>query len=132
MAAPPARVRAAATLAAAAFAATAATLLVAHAADAPRAFRVYPSFEGEDAAAPLPPDWNVPGELVVGRLMYPSRGFGFFGGDWRQGGTSWTDDYPRGDRLMIRMLRRLTRASVRAVEQPVNLPTRCHTDRKEG
>lgn len=101
--------------------ATAATL-TARAADAPREFRVYPSFEGEDAAAPLPPDWNVPGEFVLGRLMYPSRGFGFFfGGDWRQGGTSWTDDYPRGDRTMIQMLRRLSRTSARAVEQPVNL-----------
>jgi hypothetical protein len=87
-----------------------------------REFRVYPSFEGEDAAAPLPPDWNVPGELVIGRLMYPSAGRGFFfGSDWRQGGTGWTDDYPRGDRALIKMLRRTTRTNVRAVEQPVNL-----------
>jgi len=98
-----------------------AVLPAAHAATAPREFREYPSFEGEDAAAPLPPDWNVPGELVVGRLMYPSGDFGFLSGDWRQGGTAWTDDYPRGDRTMIQMLRRLTRTSVRAVEQPVNL-----------
>jgi hypothetical protein len=88
---------------------------------APREFRIYPSFEGEDADAPLPPDWKVPGEFVIGRLMYPSPGFGFFGGDWRQGGTSWTDDYPRGDRTMIQILRRLSRTNVRAVEQPVNL-----------
>jgi len=53
--------------------------------------------------------------------MYPSRGFGFFGGDWTHGGTSWTDDYPRGDRTMIQMLRRLSRTNARAVEQPVNL-----------
>src|SRR5690242_14098880 len=56
----------------------------------PRPFREYPSFEGDDAAAPIPPDWNVPGELVVGRLMYPSAGGGrrFGGGfDWHQGGT---------------------------------------------
>lgn len=98
------------------------TLHAAGIAPAPREFRVYPSFEGDDADAPLPGDWKVPGELVVGRLMYPSRGFGFFGGgDWRQGGTSWTDDYPRGDRTMIQMLRRLSRVNVRAVEQPVNL-----------
>ena len=85
-------------------------------------FREYPSFEGADADAPLPPDWNVPGELVIGRLMYPSRGFGFFGGgDWRQGGTGWTDDYPRGDRTLVQMLRRFTRTNVRAVEQPVNI-----------
>ena len=82
-----------------------------------REFRVYPSFEGDDADAPLPADWKVPGELVVGRLMYPDGGFR---GDWRQGGTSWTDDYPRADREFIRMLRRTTRAKVRSVEQPVN------------
>jgi hypothetical protein len=98
-------------------------LLSPHAAQAQREFRQYPSFEGEDADAPLPPDWNVPGELVIGRLMYPSRGFGFFGGggDWRQGGTGWTDDYPRGDRTLVKMIRRFTRINVRAVEQPVNL-----------
>jgi hypothetical protein len=88
----------------------------------PRPFREYPSFEGEDAAAELPQDWQVPGELVVGRLMYPSARGGFFGGgDWHQGGTGWTDDYPRGDRALIKMLRRNTRIDVRAVEQPVSL-----------
>lgn len=91
----------------------------------PRPFREYPSFEGDDAAAPIPPDWNVPGELVVGRLMYPSAGGrrGFFGGgyDWHEGGTGWTDDYPRGDRDLIKMIRRNTRINVRAVEQPVSL-----------
>ena len=98
----------------------AATLLMPATAQAQREFREYPSFEGADADAPLPPDWNVPGELVIGRLMYPSRGFGFFGGgDWRQGGTGWTDDYPRGDRTLVQMLRRFTRLNVRAVEQPV-------------
>jgi hypothetical protein len=64
----------------------------------------------------------VPGELVIGRLMYPSAGFGFFGGgDYRQGYTGWTVDYPRGDRMLVKMLRRFTRISVRAVEQPVDL-----------
>jgi hypothetical protein len=88
-------------------------------------FREYPSFEGADAEAPLPDDWQVPGELVVGRLMYPSAGGrrGFFGGgyDWHQGNTGWTDDYPRGDRALIQMLRRNTRINVRSVEQPVSL-----------
>jgi Domain of unknown function (DUF4159) len=97
------------------------TLLTPRLSEAQSPFRQYPSFEGEDAEAPLPPDWNVPGELVIGRLMYPSRGFGFFGrGDWRQGGTGWTDDYPRGDRTLVKMIRRFTRINVRAVEQPVN------------
>ena len=88
---------------------------------AQREFRVYPSFEGADADAPLPPDWKVPGELVIGRLMYPDGRFGFFGGSWENGGTSWTDDYPRGDRTLVQMIRRFTRTNVRAVEQPVNL-----------
>jgi hypothetical protein len=90
----------------------------------PMPFREYPSFEGADAEAPLPADWNVPGELVVGRLMYPSAGGGrgfSRGYDWHQGGTGWTDDYPRGDRALIQMLRRNTRINVRAVEQPVSL-----------
>jgi hypothetical protein len=90
----------------------------------PLPFREYPSFEGADAEAPLPEDWNVPAEVVVGRLMYPSaggrRGFGG-GNDWHHGNTGWTDDYPRGDRALIQMLRRNTRVNVRAVEQPVSL-----------
>ena len=87
----------------------------------PMPFREYPSFEGDDAAAPLPPDWNVPAEFVVGRLMYPSAGGRGFGYDWHQGGTGWTDDYPRGDRALIQMVKRNTRIDVRAVEQPVSL-----------
>jgi hypothetical protein len=89
---------------------------------AQREFRVYEGFEfeGEDD---LPADYNLPAEFVIGRLMYPSRvGFGRFGGgDWRRGGTSWAVDYPRGDRTLARILRRLTRINVRSVEQPVNL-----------
>src|SRR3954466_3060283 len=97
---------------------TAAALLAPRGAEAQREFRQYPSFEGEDADAPLPPDWNVPLELVIGRLMYPSHGFGFFGGgDLSQGGTGWTDDYPRGDRTLVKMIRRFPRTKVRAVEQ---------------
>jgi hypothetical protein len=121
----PSKLHAVFTLTASMLAVVAAALLATRVAEAQRDFRVYPSFEGEDAEAPIPPDWNVPGELVVGRLMYPSSPrspFGFFNrGDWRQGGTGWTDDYPRGDRTMIQMLRRLSRTSVRSVEQPVNL-----------
>ncbi len=36
-------------------------------------------------------------------------------------GTSWTQDYPRADRHFALALRRLTRISVRSIEQPVNL-----------
>jgi Domain of unknown function (DUF4159) len=92
------------------------------AAYAQREFRVYPSFEGEDSMDELPPDYKVPGELVIGRLMYPSTiRFGpFGGGDWKEGGTSWAVDYPRADRTLARILRRLTRINVRSVEQPVD------------
>jgi hypothetical protein len=98
----------------------AATLLPHREAAAQMPFREYPSFEGADAAAVIPPDWNIPAEFVVGRLMYPGGGFGF-GSDWLRGGTSWTDDYPRGDRTLVTMLRRFTRTNVRGVEQPINL-----------
>ena len=97
-------------------------LLWPDAALAQREFRQYPSFEGADADAPLPTDFEVPGELVIGRLMYPpGGGRGFFGRNWRNGNASWTDDYPRGDRTLVQMIRRFTRTNVRAVEQPVNL-----------
>jgi hypothetical protein len=79
-------------------------------------FREYLPFEGYDAITALPPDYDVPGELVVGRLMYPGGGF-----NWLRGGTTWTVDYPKGDRTLAQLLRRFTRIHVRSVEQPVNL-----------
>jgi hypothetical protein len=92
-------------------------------------FRVYPSLEPYDDVA-LPADWQQSAEWVFGRLMYPphpNARFGRwarrFGGrvDWRQGGTSWTQDYPRADRHFAQAIRRLTRIHARSVEQPVNL-----------
>ena len=90
-------------------------------AHAQREFRVYDSFEYE-AGSELPRDYDVPGEFVIGRLMYPSFvSFGRFrGGDWQFGGTSWAVDYPRGDRTFVRLLRRFTTINARSVEQPVN------------
>jgi len=85
-------------------------------ADAQEPFREYLPFEGYNAIVPLPPDYDVPGELVVGRLMYPGGGWG-----WERGGTTWTVDYPKGDRTLAELLRRFTRIHVRSVEQPVNL-----------
>jgi hypothetical protein len=99
-------------------------------------FRVYESFERQDDI-PLPSDYEEKTEWVFARLMYPShpdailgggmfgRNRGFFGGyrrnaDWRQGGTSWTQDYPRADRHFAAAVRRLTRVHVRSVEQPVS------------
>ena len=50
--------------------------------------------------------------------MYPSIGWG---GQWQYGGTSWTIDYPRGDRHIAALVRRLSVIDARSVEQPVNL-----------
>ena len=43
---------------------------------AQRPFREYPPMEGVDSMAALPPDYQNPAELVLGRLMYPSAGRG--------------------------------------------------------
>ena len=95
-----------------------------------RPFRVYPSLEPYDDV-PVPPDYEAKAEWIFARLMYPQhpnarfgRRFRFGGGaalDWREGGTSWTQDYPRADRHFLVALRRLTRIDARSVEQPVNL-----------
>jgi hypothetical protein len=94
---------------------------------AQKPFRVYRSMEPYDDIE-LPPDFQEKTEWVQARLMYPqhpnarfSRFSRFYGvPDWRQGGTSWTQDYPRADRHFAAALRRLTRVHVRSVEQPVN------------
>lgn len=84
-------------------------------------FRVYRSLEPYDNV-PIPEGADRPSEWVFGRLMYPSSPRARFGGygNWLQGGTSWTVDYPRGDRHFIEALRRLTLLDVRPAEQPVN------------
>jgi len=91
-----------------------------------KAFRQYAATEY--ATFELPPDYQVPAEFVFGRLMYPEGGgFGGFGGfrrgggDWRNGRTQWTNDYPRSDRHLLVAVNRLTRINARSVEQPVNL-----------
>jgi hypothetical protein len=89
-------------------------------------FRVYRSMEAYDDI-PLPTDYRQPSEFVFARLMYPQHPFSRFSrrrfgsGDWREGGTSWTQDYPRADRHFAVAMRRLTRIETRSVEQPVNL-----------
>jgi len=94
-----------------------------------RPFRVYPSLEPYDNV-PLPPDFQEKSEWVFGRLMYPQHPEARFGRysrryggvlDWREGGTSWSQDYPRADRHFAQALRRLTRIHARSAEQPVNL-----------
>jgi len=99
-----------------------------------RPFRQYPGREYGDF--PLPPDWQQPAEWVFARLMYPaaSGGYGrgfrgrYGGGDWRQGYSSWTTDYPRSDRHIAAAMQRLTRIHVRSVEQPVNVEDGDHYD----
>jgi len=91
-------------------------------------WRVYVSLEGYDNI-PVPLDYQEKTEWIFARLMYPPHPFGRFsrprfgfgGLDWTQGGTSWSQDYPRADRHFAQALRRLTRLHVRSVEQPVNL-----------
>ncbi|HUA59393.1 MAG TPA: DUF4159 domain-containing protein [Verrucomicrobiae bacterium] len=95
-------------------------------------FREFPGVEYELGSIPLPQDWNEKTEWTFARLMYPTspysrggygRGFGFRnrGGVWTEGNTIWTQDYPRADRHFVLALRRLTRLSVRSVEEPINL-----------
>jgi len=73
----------------------------------------------------LPADWQEKTEWAFARLMYPpgwNDGYrGRYDGDWREGLSLWTQDYPRADRHFSQALRRLTRIHVRSVEQAVNL-----------
>lgn len=94
-------------------AAAATVVLVVTALHAQLPFRQYQGNEYDDY--PLPPDYQDPAELVLGRLMYSSVAMG-----WRRM-SSWTIDYPRSDRHLATALRRLTRTHVRSVEQPVSL-----------
>jgi hypothetical protein len=99
-------------------------LLAAGASWAQKEWREFPSIERGWREST---SWNHDehGEFVVGRLMFPQStsrwvlGAGY--GDWLQGGTAWTVDYPEGDRRFAQLLARLTRLDVRVVEQPVNL-----------
>ncbi len=90
-------------------------------------FREFPGVEYRIGDIPLPADWTEKTEWTFARMMYPpSRsarygGFRFGGGQWTQGFSIWTQDYPRADRHFVQALRRLTRIHVRSVEQPVNL-----------
>jgi len=86
-------------------------------------FREYPGVEYN--TFPLPNDYREKTEWAFARLMYPpvSRLYGgfAFSGDWRDGASNWTMDYPRSDRHFAQALRRLTRIHARSAEQVVNL-----------
>jgi len=99
----------------------AATLVLGGMAYAQRAFREYPPLEGAESEGPLPPDYQKPAEFVFGRLMYPSNSRFGRGGNWKEGYSPWTIDYPLGDRNFARLMRRLTTVNTRSVEQPIDL-----------
>ena len=90
-----------------------------------RPFRQYPGTEYFQFE--IPPDWAEKTEWAFARLMFPGGGPGVdgyyprFQGNWREGSSLWTQDYPRADRHFSQALRRLTRIHVRSVEQPVDL-----------
>lgn len=78
---------------------------------------------------PVAQDYRVPHEWVWARLRY-SGGGGFFGGGGgfrggRRGGGGgwerWATDYPKGDRVLVAGLKRLTLLDTRSVEQAVDL-----------
>jgi hypothetical protein len=88
-----------------------------------RPFHQFPGVEY--ANFEVPSDWAQNGEWTFARLMFPPGpldGYrGRFDGDFRQGLSLWTQDYPRADRHFSLAVRRLTRIHVRSVEQPVDL-----------
>jgi hypothetical protein len=71
----------------------------------------------------VPPDYLQPHEWVWARLRY-SGGFGGFGGGGGRrggGGGAWSTDYPKGDRILVSGIKRLTLLDTRSVEQTVDL-----------
>jgi len=104
-----------------------AVLAATHAVDktVPLPFREYSGIEYRLGSIPLPPDYQEKTEWAFARLMYPGGwNDGYAGredGDWHEGRCLWTQDFPRADRHFSLAVRRLTRISVRSVEQPVNL-----------
>jgi hypothetical protein len=91
----------------------------------PSPFREYSGTEYRIGEIPVPPDSRRAAEWVFARLMYPpgaNDGYrGRFDGDWREGLSLWTQDFPRADRHFSLAVRRLTRVDARSVEQCVNL-----------
>src|SRR6202035_4401476 len=86
-----------------------------------------PGVEHTPTESDLPPDWKEKGEFAFARLMFPGGGpridgyYPRFQGNWREGLSLWTQDYPSADRHFSLALRRLTRIHVRSVEQPIML-----------
>ncbi len=80
---------------------------------------------------PVAPDYKEPHEWVWARLRYGGGGGGFGfggGGGFRgggrrggRGGGAWSTDYPKGDRILVAGLKRLTLLDTRSVEQTIDL-----------
>ncbi len=78
---------------------------------------------------PVAPDYKEPHEWVWARLRYSGGGGGGFGfgggGGGRRGGGgrngAWSTDYPKGDRILVAGLKRLTLLDTRSVEQTIDL-----------
>ena len=82
---------------------------------------------------PVAPDYKEPHEWVWARLRYSGGGgfgFGGGGGGFRGGGRrggggggggAWATDYPKGDRILVAGLKRLTLLDTRSVEQTIDL-----------
>jgi hypothetical protein len=72
----------------------------------------------------VPPDYQQPHEWVWARLRYDGGG-GFGGGfGGRRGGGgwgAWATDYPKGDRILVSGIKRLTLLDTRSVEQTIDL-----------
>ncbi len=68
---------------------------------------------------PIPPDYQTKGEWVFGRMVYPVK-VDACGHRYRCPDNYFTMDYPRSDRHFSAALRRLTRISVRSVEQVID------------
>ncbi len=89
-----------------------------------RPFREINGVEYRVGEIPLPPDYRQPAEWTFARLMFPPGPLNGYAGrdlDWHTGISLWSQDFPRADRHFSLAVRRLTRLSVRSVEQVVNL-----------
>jgi hypothetical protein len=75
---------------------------------------------------PIPPDYQEKTEWAFARLMYPPV-YGNRFGDWREGHSHWTMDYPRSDRHLSEAVRRLSRPAMSQYSSrspPVGWPAR--------
>src|SRR5258708_12917443 len=84
-----------------------------------RPFREYPGWEYE--MFPKPPDWQVPGEWVFARLMYPSVRFSDRPyTNWLYGAANWTIHYPPSDRHLAAAVPSPPPIQAPSTNQPIN------------